>query len=248
MSSMFRVRPATQKSVDEIKKHYLFFAKPACYKDTDDANIFSFIQHNETIEDAFVRLYADHTNVAEVSSNAGICCFTSDLPLPSRLRKFPRSNKGIVIEYDKEKLEAHFASTIGLGDCFRKVAYEDKPTLFETDGSQRILWEIIGEDKLYKTLNEMIMDAKSMDQLFEKMFTRINAKYADQKEYRIILAGRNIPQLKTDSNGYKVSIPPDAIKCIHLHTLSRDKVKVNIKKLNYPYTNLATFNERRRSL
>lgn len=47
--------------------------------------------------------------------------------------------------------------------------------------------------------------------------TRINNKFKNQKELRIVLAGRNI--LNTDEQvfGYKVEIKPEAINTIYIY-------------------------------
>lgn len=236
MSKLYRVRPANKKTIEEIENNYLWFSRPTQFNDVLDANIFAFVKANESIGTAFARLFKNNVDVAEQSALAGICCFTEKLPSPSRLARFPNARNGLVLEYNREVLEDYFTQKKGLGDCFKKVEYLKTPTLFKSTNNYDILWEKIGDNERYRTINEISLDLKAMDQLFLKMFTRISSQYKKQKEHRIILAGANIPDKNKDLRGYQITIPKEAISKIHIHSNAPVAIKTAIEKSGYEYS------------
>ncbi|MDB5143412.1 MAG: hypothetical protein JWQ66_2125 [Mucilaginibacter sp.] len=240
MSSIYRIRPATEKTIEEIEDGYLWFSRPTQFNDALDANIFAFIKSNEPIANAFERLFKDNINVAEESALSGICCFTDKKPAPSRFARFPNARNGLVIEYDKEKLEKHFIEQNGLGDCFKKVEYLRNPALFKSTNEYDILWEKIGEDEIYRTLNEISLNERSMDELFLKMFTQISMQFKKQREFRIILAGRNIPDRTRGIKGYHISIPKESISQIFIHIDAPKDILEKIEKSGYKYSIIGT--------
>lgn len=233
MSEIYRVRPANDKTLEELTMPYLWFSRPTSFNDTEDANILSFIETNESISDALNRLFTDKIDIIKESQLMGICCFSNGLPTSVGMRFFPGSSKGIVIEYDKEILEKHFIRTLGLGNCFKKIIYTDQPTKFDTSSGYDILWEKNRKDKIYKSVRGITTDAKETDKLFVKIFTRLALKYRGQRESRIILAGRNIPDRTSDINGYQVDIPAESIKCIHVHEKSSSAFVQKLKALGF---------------
>ncbi|GAA4924532.1 hypothetical protein [Mucilaginibacter defluvii] len=233
MSKIYRVRPANEKTVEEIKEHYLWFSRPSAFKDTNDANVFAFIKENESINSAFTRLFKDNVDVAEESAIAGICCFTEDMPSPATLGKFPNAKNGLVMEFDRNILEEHFVKNYGLGDCFKKVEYLNDPTLFKSTNEYDILWEKTEDGEIYKTINEISLSEKCMDQLFLKMFTRIGEQFSKQNESRVILAGRNTPDRSKDVAGYKIEFPKEAIKAVYIHENAQQSIVEAIGKLGH---------------
>lgn len=231
MSSIYRVRPAKEKSIEEVQQHYLWFSRPTSYWDDEDANIFAFLNSNESIKDAFSRLFKNHNEVARLAGLSGICCFSESLPNSTILRDFPAANKGLVIEYDKEILENHFLCNYHIGNCFKKVEYLENPILFKSSSQYDILWERYGEDEFYRNLNDITTDEKAMDIFFLKMFTRINKKFDNQNELRIILGGSNVPDKSDEINGYRIEIPKEAIKRIYIHKEIKKDIRNGIETL-----------------
>jgi len=192
------------------------------------------VQENEAILDAFTRLFEDYQDIAAKSARAGICCFTRKIPTQYALRFYPGARDGLVVEYDKTLLEEHFARKIGLGDCFKRVDYRKNPTLFESAAGVDMLWEESRNLNVYKGMMGILSNAKLTDELFVKMFTRIIKKYSYQKESRIILAGRNIPDDSADILGYAVKIPREAIVGIRVHRNCKKEIKEKLLTLGYP--------------
>jgi len=230
MSKIYRLRPVNDLTIEELKEHYLWFSKPTEYRDDADSNIFSFIDNNESIEASFKRIYREYKEVVNLSKQIGICCFTKTLPKLNVWKKFPKGHKGIIIEYDKGIIEQHLIDTIGLGDCFKSVEYFSAPTLFKSYSEHDILWEKYDDgSKRYKALREIEKDPRLLDELFLRMFTRINVKYSIQNEARVILGGENIPDKTENIKGYKLKIPQKSILTIYA---SPNTPKEFIKTLN----------------
>jgi hypothetical protein len=113
MNKIYRLRPANNLTIEELKDHYLWFSRPTEYKDVEDSNIFSFINNNESIEASFKRIYREYEKIVNLSKKTGICCFTKTLPKFNLWNKFPNGHTGIFIEYDKGIIEQHLINTIG---------------------------------------------------------------------------------------------------------------------------------------
>lgn len=217
MSSIFRLRPSSKSTIDELHNSYLWFSRPTEFNDSDDANIIAFAETNEKVKESFNRVFKNYVGLGKEAEFSGICCFTESLPIIKDWKYFPKGYDGIFIEYDKEMLEQHFINIYGLGDCFKKVDYLSNPLVIKSSSDYDILWEIVGDDLLYKSLWEIEHDSKLMDKLFLKLFTRIGDKYEKQKELRVILGGRNIPDKSPDLKGYKINIPSISIKNTYIH-------------------------------
>ena len=217
MNTIYRLRPSFDLTIHELKESYLWFSRPTEYKDVEDSNIFSFIEKTESIKSSFERIYKNYKEVANLCKLVGICSFTRTLPILNYWSKFPNGYNGIFIEYNKEVLENYFVKIYGLGDCFKPVEYLSNPTLFCSLDEHNILWEKKEDGEFYKSLRAIENDPKLLDQLFLKMFTRVNDKFSPQNEARIILGGRNIPDMSKNIKGYKVMIPKEAIQNIYFH-------------------------------
>ncbi len=224
--TIYRLRPASSISVDEIRNHYLWFARPYTFKDIDDSNIVSFIEKNESIKSSFERIFNDYKEVAKQVSCAGICCFTETLPAKRKWKHFPNKVlNGLCIEYDKYLLEQFFKNTRGIVDCFKKIDYQEEPILFQSYSKPNdIVWKVFDDSILYKSMRAIEKDVRLMDELFLKMFTRLNIKFVNQKEVRIILGGGNIPDKSDNIQGYKVVIPKEAIKKVYFHSKMPKKI------------------------
>ncbi|MDN3620431.1 hypothetical protein QWY81_13270 [Polaribacter undariae] len=230
MDKIFRLRPIDNFTIEELNEGYLWFSRPTEYKDNEDSNIFSFIKENESIDDSFNRIYTDNDKIGKLSKLIGICCFTKTLPKLNIWKIFPKGYNGIFIEYDKNIIEQHFIDTIGLGDCFKNVEYISRPTLFKSYSKHDIIWKNYEDGGAsYKSLREIEKDPRLLDQLFLKMFTRINEKFSSQNEARIIIANENIPDYSENIKGYKIKIPKKSILNIHVKSNTSKKF---IKTLN----------------
>jgi len=232
MTEIYRLRPANDKTIEELLEPYFWFSRPSEYKDIEDANVFSFIENNESIKQSFIRLFGNYDKILEQSKFVGICCFTKILPEIYIWRRFPKGHNGIFIAYDKDIIEKHFKSTYGLDNCFKKIEYLSNPTLFDNFSNYDILWEETKKSKLYKSLREIEKDDKLRDELFLKMFTKLNETFSFQKELRIILGSRNIPDKSEDIIGYKIPIPKDAILGVYTQPQTPTKTINKIKKVN----------------
>ena len=107
MSKVYRLRPSTEITIEELTTPYIWFSRPSEYKDCDDANIVAFAEANENIKEALDRVFSNHLAFSKEISFSGICCFSKSLPELDVWRKFPNGHNGIFIEYDKEKIEKY---------------------------------------------------------------------------------------------------------------------------------------------
>jgi hypothetical protein len=217
MSLIYRLRPSKETTIEELKDCYLWLSRPTGYKDIEDSNVLAFAEANENIKDSFNRVFSNYFELAQEANNNGICSFTDSLPELKKWKKFPGGNNGIFIEYDRQILSEYFMKSYGIGDCFNQVEYLVEPIIIKKCDDYHILWEKYKDGSfLYISLWQIEHDSKLMDRLFLKLFTRINKKYKEQKELRIILGGRNIPDKTNNNIGYKIQIPIDSIKAIYV--------------------------------
>jgi hypothetical protein len=233
MDKIYRLRPAQDTTLDELKSGYLWFSRPTGFNDVEDANIIAFTDKNENIKDAFDRVFSNHSFLAEELSYIGICCFTDILPKQEKWKRFPKGNKGIFIEYDKTKVEQYFLDKHYLGDCFREVEYLDKQLLIEssTNDGYDVLWEVYEDGCLYLSIRgDIERDIKKMDQFILKLLTRINSRFKEQKELRIILSGTRIPTKDPHIKGYKIPLPSDFITRIYIQDTTPDTFVSELKK------------------
>lgn len=98
----YRVRPCNSFTLDGLRRGYIWFSRPTCYKDTEDANIAAFINDTDAIERGL--LYAGYRKecidkYVNEMSHIGICCFTKEMPSGAKLACFPecKRNNAIVI-------------------------------------------------------------------------------------------------------------------------------------------------------
>lgn len=231
MSTIFRLRPSIEFTLDELKNNYLWFSRPTEYKDIEDSNIIAFAETNEKIKESFNRVFSNYVELGKEAGYTGICCFTETLPDLSNWNCFPKGVNGIFIEYDKNILEEHFINTYFIGDCFKKVEYLSAPLIIESSSDYDILWEIKEDGIFYESLWQIEHDEKLLDKFFLKLFTRINEKYKKQKEVRVILGNRNIPFKNPDLKGYQIQIPNTSLKRIFVQPNTPEKFVQELRKI-----------------
>lgn len=232
----YRLRPMNDLTIDELNNHYLWFSKRSGFKDRHDANIGAFIEDTPHIRNGLKRIYTESeiNEIIKEMDNIGICCFTKKMPSKRDLGKFPRGGKSICIRYNKKKLEDFFEnSKYALANPFNDVVYDDEPTKIETDGSYHILWEKQEFGNIYRSINNIFADFRTTDKLFQKLLTRINSKYREQRELRIILGGRNLADLDTAQPGYKIVIPECAVSKVYLFSNSESSFCKELGKIDY---------------
>ncbi len=233
ISDIYRLRPANSRLIEELEESYLWFSRPTEFNDAEDSNIFSFVENNESIKSSFIRLFGNDSRIAELAQLTGICCFSKTLPETKLWGKFRGGHDGVFIKYDKFILEKLFKNHFGLTDCFKSVEYSPFPTLFKKYSKHDILWELTKNGDLYKSLKGIEKDDKFKDELFLKMFTRINDRYSIQNEVRIILAGSNVPDTTREIKGYKIFIPKTAILSLYIHPDTPGSLTRKLKSFNF---------------
>lgn len=239
MSSIYRIRPCNGYTIDEIENHYLWFSRRRGFKDVNDANIGAFLDNNEKLLQALQKILTPEgiKELREKMDCTGICCFTDRIPTTKERRKFPKSQKGICLEYNHEVIEAYFKNShYALTNCFYNVQYFPKPIVFAEDDGYHILAERTAEGGfIYRSILELSTTEKGLDTLVKLLLTRINANFHHQNEKRIILGGRNIPSFEPDLLGYKVEIPENAIVAIHTY---KDTPQEFVNKINSSNPNI----------
>jgi len=234
MSTLFRFRPATEFTIDELKTGYTWFSRPTEYNDKEDSNIIAFAEANENVKASLNRVFTNYKEFGTYISYCGICCFTETLPKQKDWGNFPKGPKGIIIEYDKGKVEQHFIENYSLGDCFKRVEYLSNQLIIESSSSEGfdVLWEIDENGILYKSLRgEIERDQKLMDEFLQRLFTRINKKHKKQNELRIILGSRNFTDRTPDIKGYKIPMPLSAIVRIYVNSDTSADFIMKLKKI-----------------
>lgn len=222
MNNIYRVRPANEYTIDELKNSYLWFSRPKGFKgDIDDANICAFFNNTEVIKRGFEFSFPNfpYEEFFERMSHTGICCFTNELPNNEIAKKFPKCSKGncLCIEYDRRGLEEFFLNhrSTPICPCFIPVVYDDNPTKLETCDKWSFLWSEDENGKFYKTIPGILYEhPRVFDSFIRILLTRLSSRFSAQKEERIILGGCNIPSHDENLLGYRVSIPEDLINTI----------------------------------
>lgn len=235
MNKIYRLRPASDETLEELETPYLWFSIPTGYKDKDDANVVAFCEKNETVRESFDRVFGNYQSFGQELSRLGICCFTKSLPGVSKWKKFPNGCDAIFVEYDKIKLEEHFLSLYNMGNCFKDVQYSDKPLLLEssTDNGYDVLWEETKYGKIYRSLRgDIERDPRLREQFIFKLLTKINAKFKIQKEMRIILPS-NIKSYSLNLKGYKIAIPRESIRKIYYNKHTDSEYVARLQKMGY---------------
>ncbi len=225
MSGIYRVRPANDYTIDELKNSYLWFSRPIGFKgDVNDANIGAFITDTDAIKRGIDYCIPDfpYKSWYERMGHTGICCFTSEMPDSKTIKKFPKCTKSqcLCIEYNKEMLEEFFLNhkSYPIYPCFNPVVYDTNPTKLETCDDWSILWQKDENGSLYKTIPGILYEhPRECDTFMRMLLTRISSKFSVQKEERIILGGCNIPSHDNDLLGYSIPIPENAINKIAIY-------------------------------
>lgn len=218
MGSIYRHRPHNENTLSELSEAYLWFSKPSAFKDVEDSNVQLMISKNEILQRAFSLVLNEYglNELQQKLKHIGICCFTTQFPSINARKYFPKGKNSICIEYDKEKLANHFLNRIGMPDCFKEVIYSNEPIKIGNDGDYHILMRKDKDGEYYESILGMKFDYK---RFFEKLLifllTRINERFINQKELRIIWAGFRI--IESENLGYHVDIPKDCIKCIYIY-------------------------------
>ena len=224
----YRVRPLNKNTLDELTNSYLWFSRPSAFKgDSKDGNIGAFVTDTPAIKKGFLLMWPDFPfeEWYRKMDHTGICCFTTQIPTSDEMSHFPRckNGKGICIEYDKLKLTNYFAreSSVILRPEFFKVIYNENPTKLDSCDKWSILWEDCGEkgEKRYRTIPEIFSYShpRDKDEFIYKLLTRLNSRFKNQKEERLIIGSPLAPSHEEQIQGYKVPIPNDAINHIFVY-------------------------------
>jgi hypothetical protein len=234
MSVLFRFRPANVLTIEELQTGYIWFSRPTEYNDEEDSNIIAFAEENENVKEALNRVFSNYLEFGTELSYCGICCFTETFPKWKDWRKFPKGPKGIIIKYDKEKIEQYFINNYALGDCFKKVEYFPNQLIIESSSSDHfdVLWEVDEDGILYKSLRGDIERSEIlMDEFLQRLFTRINKRHNKQNELRIILGSRHFADRTREIKGYKIPIPLSTIISIYVSPDTPKHFIAELKKM-----------------
>lgn len=145
---------------------------------------------------------------------------------------FPKGRNSIFIEYNRNILECFFLENYYIWDCFKEVEYLENPLVFDSYSNYDIIWEKTKDGVIYKSMKEISVNKRLMDQLFVKMFTRINKRFEKQHELRCILGGSNLPNKDPNLSGYKIIIPKNAINAIYINSKTPTNIKSKLNELN----------------
>lgn len=238
MEHIYRLRPCNDNTIDELSNSYLWFSKPGCFNDVEDANIGLYVENNEIILKALSQVYNEDgiEEIIKKMPHIGICCFTTKQPNNMVRANFPNGKFSICIQFDKNAVEDYFEkSRYAIAPCFKYVTYVKNPIIIVTDGQYHYLAEEDERGYLYKSIKDLLIHPRYIDKFFFYLLTRINNKYKAQEEARIILTGHNIKSFDNSVYGYKIPIPSSCIKSIIIYNdipneyVERLKCLTNVK-------------------
>lgn len=235
-TSIYRLRPINKNTIDELKNQYLWFSKPHGFKDVEDANIGLFIEQNTIVRDALLQVFSPQgiEELADKMRHIGICCFTKVIPSCKDKLKFPNGHNSIVIEYDKTAIKEFFYnSKYANANCFKSVIYTNEPIRIIKDDEYHYLYSEDEKGCFYKSIKELKLHPRYIDDFLFFLLTRLNTKFKIQKEERIIFSGHNIKEFNEDINGYSITIPPECIKHIHYYSKCDSNFLDSISELGY---------------
>lgn len=220
INSIYRLRPINEKTIEEITQPYLWFSKPMGFRDKQDSNIQSFFDNCDILKDA-LEAYLTKEGIEYLYSlmkHVGVCCFTQELPSKMQRKFFPNATNTICVEYNRLMLEEFFLkSKYALANCFKTVEYYKNPTVFKKDGEYHIITQDDKSGVRSESVKSIFYNERILDNFFWKLLTRIDNKFKNQKELRIVLAGRNITNIDDQVLGYKVEIKQETINAIYIY-------------------------------
>lgn len=218
--SIYRLRPINDKTIEEITQSYLWFSKPMGFKDKQDSNIQSFFDNCDILKDV-LECHFTNDGIKYLYSqmrHIGVCCFTKELPSNKQRNYFPHKTNTVCIEYNKTMLEEFFLhSHYALANCFKDVEYFNEPIMFKKDDGYHIITQQNQNGILSESVKSIFYNERNLNNFFWKLLTRIDDKFINQKELRIVLAGRNITNTDKQVRGYKVEIKQEAINAIYIY-------------------------------
>lgn len=221
--SIYRVRPANAKTVEELREPYLWFSKPSGFAgDEYDANIEAFVQSCDLLRSALNQGLNDLgiRKLYEKSKDVGICCFTRMLPnSPRVLQHFPSKKCSVVVEFDEKKMCDYFCGHYYLKRSFLDVVYCQQPLKFEMESGIICIRENIGADgfRLLNVNSELKQDfQKGLEKIYRLLLSRLSSTFKKQQEARIVLARPDLYKLASIGNGYKVLIPHNLITAVYV--------------------------------
>ena len=96
---IYRLRPATPLTINELKNHYLWFSKPEGFNDINDANIGAFMEKTKQLYDVAKMRIGKHCvdELRGLMTNTGICCFTKTKVSEAERCHFPKGKSPSVI-------------------------------------------------------------------------------------------------------------------------------------------------------
>lgn len=233
----YRLRPICDTTIDELKNHYLWFSKRCGFRDKYDANIGAFLDNTDQILNGLERIFTKEGiyEFVHQMDKIGICCFSKSLPLRKNLNKFPNGKHSICIKYKVELIEDLFRNgSYAMQNPFHDVMYFEKPTIIEGDGKYHILREKTEDGCIYDSVLSIVHNPRDFEKLILMLLTRIDIKFKDQDETRIILGGRNLQGRNTTENGYRIKIPQESIESVFIYApMIDDNFLARLKKIPY---------------
>lgn len=219
---IYRLRPATSLTMDELKNHYLWFSKPKGFKDVNDANIGAFMKNTKQLYDVAKMRMSKHgvDELCGLMKDTGICCFTKTMVSKNERCHFPNGKSpSILVAYNRKMLEDFWVNhpKYPQGDCFKDVLYVQNPLVLNEYGEYDILVSKTEYGEKYETFCSLTSSEKGWDKLMFLLLTRLDVKFAKQNEARIILGGRSLEYLDLTSKGYKFEIPKESISSVYYY-------------------------------
>lgn len=224
---------------ESLELRYFWFSKPKNFNDPFDCNmdiLKSFKRSSEIFETSFDGSMTFFDLIKRNTDNFGILCFTQETEVGKTGDKgynnlhfwshYANCHKGIVIGFDKDLLADFYSDKLECKVSLAQIKYFNNPVdldkhdfIISQDGNGTITQRIDGIFGAYR-------DGKNIDRFFEQLLLFKDGRiWSNENEYRIILAGLALENLKennpfTDATfnvsdekneGYKLPYPPGNI-------------------------------------
>lgn len=213
---LYKYSSINMNLISSLAGGYLFFSKPDNFNDPFDSNLNYLLDKrilwssgNRDIENA----------ITDLKGRMGICCLTSDDENLHMWAHYGNSHRGICVGYDVELIEKYLQKN-HINILAKKVNYVAVPLIYSNHGFYG--YDENGNNHFYKANPNVKWDYKYLDKATENLILQKNALiWKNEQEHRMIASplaistGLEKKLISIEEKGFKLTLPPDAIKKIY---------------------------------
>jgi len=223
---LYRYTSWDDNTKNSLEERYFWFSKPTNFNDPFDCNM------DRLLSSDFGRKHLRIEDLKASTDNFGVLCFTKKTPLKVIGDKgynnlhfwshYANFHKGISLGFEQTEIQSYYSEKIMCNAELNKVIYLEAP--IDLDNYS---FKITNGDTstIEKIFTQRPRDLKQEDLFFEQFLLLKDSRIWDlENEYRIILGGRAIQNLKeftpfgedmdvfhSSGLGYKIPYPENEI-------------------------------------